>query len=754
MVDIQFINNDTQILFQKMLWNEAEIVLAKCFCFEVNVDTNSVTATICITSRKAMYEFIKFSYRTFSEAEHEKPRRDAFFERLDVIYGGYNFQALEAMTNRLPYLDKFFNHQKDSLQEAFYKQNNFLAFEMGLGKTITSASISRMHAISRTVIFCPSAVKWNWFDDLRKFGFNELYFTLLDSARRRTINAFQERFVICNYDIIENFESHICGQEVGHFIFDEAQKLKNHLSGRSKKVRKILEKFPNARRTFLSGTPISNRVNDIFNYLKMTDHELGHNHAKFLEQFTVRTSGRGGERVTGGKNLQDLHIKLSNFMIRRTKAECLDLPAKTYLNYKYEMDDYRGEYDAIIKEMLKQNNVSALTGNIHSLNIVTSKAKKAGIIELAETIIEDGRKVVIFGGYKQPLNDLEEHFRGRCVKIDGSVDSFMRNEHVKQFIADPNCVVFLGNWDAAGVGINLVNASDIIVQNFPLTPDKLWQGIDRLHRIGQVNSVNIHLTFGENSVDEHLWALLQDKEQDINAVIDQGKETLMRENMVEILIKKLLNKDDIVFQNPFSKARGKDPGETVIEAAKEEVVTAPPGYIVSFGNQETPIELPPTVPFKPEGGIPTFTNLEPGPTAENTAYNQKPLSVKGPRYHLMFHAESNSLFILNEEELESFVAGDDTETVVTWSDERAEQCVKIGRHLRVQKGYTFENEFTFTKNPEPFRVSTNEEKKSNFLPSPPSFTEITRESPDIEEDLPPAPLHESGYGYLPPPKFL
>lgn len=540
-MNVSFINNHT-IRFEKKLWHESEILLGKCFGFNMDIDKSIMECNVPTTSQRSIFEFVKIAFKSFNESVNEAGRREMFFDRLHAVKMELDYDADKFLKARLPYYDQLYQHQIDVLYESYYKQFNFMALDMGLGKTLTSASLSRIHKIPRTVIICPAAVKFNWYRDLKKFGYNELYFTVLDSTRRRTFRAFNERFVIVNYDIVGNFEKEICCSDVGHFIFDEAHNLKNHLSQRTKRVKAILERFPHARITFLSGTPIKNRVNDVFSYLKLIGHELGANHKKFLDEYTIKANGRGGERVTGGKNLQDLHIKLSNFMIRRTKEECLDLPDKIYLSYRYEMEDYRPEYNKVIEEIVKEKNINNLTGNIHSLNIIISKAKIKGIIELAQTIMDEGRKVVIFGGYKEPMKMLEQHFGKACVKIDGSVNAYDRDQNIQRFLNDPECTVFLGNWVAAGVGINLVNASDIIVHNFPLTPAELEQGIDRLHRIGQSKSVNVHYTFCEESIDEYIYEIIVDKKEDINAVIDQGGEVLLRENITEILIKKILEK--------------------------------------------------------------------------------------------------------------------------------------------------------------------------------------------------------------------
>lgn len=566
MVDVQ-LTNGSIVMFQKKLWHESEIVLAKCFNFNVNIDSGIIMADIRITSKRALYGFISVSFKNFSESVMEHDRREAFYSAVESIYAQLNGEVNNIITNYLPYHAMMYQHQKDVIMESFRRKYNFYALDMGLGKTLTSASLSRVHQISRTVIFCPAAVKWNWFRDLtQKFGFNELYFTILDATKRRNVKALQERFVIVNYDIAGKMIKEITNGYIGHFIFDEAHLLKNHNSLRYKNVKKIVDMYPDAYITFLSGTPVKNRVNDVFGYLKMIGHELGQSYKKFTDEYTIKVNARGGEKVTGGKNLQDLFIKLSNFMIRKTKEECLDLPDKIFLNYRYEMDDYREEYNKIIEELSQIKELSSLTGNLHSLNIITAKAKIKGIIEIAEEIIESGNKVVIFSSYKEPLRMLEDYFKERCVKIDGSVDSWTRDQHVQKFIEDDNCHVFLGNMIAAGVGINLVNASDVIFVNFPFTPSELYQAIDRCHRIGQSKSVNVHYTFCDESIDEYIYDIIIDKEHDINALIDQGKEVNLRENFTEVLMKKLLNRNvEIINDLPISEVDGATSQEQVEE---------------------------------------------------------------------------------------------------------------------------------------------------------------------------------------------
>jgi SWI/SNF-related matrix-associated actin-dependent regulator 1 of chromatin subfamily A len=534
---------DEKVRFKKLLFHEGEILLAKCFGFTVYSDTMEIEADISLTSKRSLYEFIRLAFRTFNESPLEEDKRNAFFGRLNEIYAKLFSFVDNEVAKTLPYHDKLYNHQWETFRESYYKKYNFLALDMGLGKTLISASLSRLHKCKRTVIICPAAVKWNWMRDLVKFGFNELYFTILDSRKSRTVKAFLERFVIINYDIVGNYAREISTGEVDHFILDESHMLKNHTSKRYKEVKKLMDMYPNARITFLSGTPVKNRVDDIFAYMKLIRHPLGDNYKKFLEEYTVKTIMRNKTRVTGGKNLQELFVKMSNFMIRKLKENCLDLPEKIFFNYKYSLDDYRDQYDAVIKELKERKDLTNLNGNLHTLNKITSAAKVPGIIELAENIIEQGKKVVIFSGYNEPIDRICGHFGDRCVKITGSVDSYTRDLNVQRFHNDEGCHVFVGNMIAAGVGLNLTNAQDVIFADFPFAPADLYQAIDRLHRIGQKSSVNVHYTFCEDSIDDYIYDIIIDKEKDINALIDKGKEVMTKDDFVEMLMSKLLKKD-------------------------------------------------------------------------------------------------------------------------------------------------------------------------------------------------------------------
>ena len=349
----------------------------------------------------------------------------------------------------------------------------------------------------------------------------------------------QESREMCSGDYVYNIEvENNHNYFANNILVSNCQKIKNVKTANYKAVSKLVKTFPQARVTLLSGTPITNRVNDIFAYFKLCNHPLGSNYAEFIRKYTINTTGRGGVKIIGAQNVDDLRVRISNFMIRKRTEECIDLPALLIKKYYFDMGDIRGEYEQHIKELYehKKNLEDATTsqqkseigmkikGNIHTLNRMLATSKVANVIPLIDQLIENGRDVIVFSGYRAPILELERHYGDACVKVIGGMDAHEKDKAIQKFTKNPNCNLFLGNFKAAGVGINLVNSRDVIFLNFPFTPDDLEQPYKRAHRIGQKENVNAYYTIVKDSIDEHIFNMIVGKTQDINSILDEGKD--------------------------------------------------------------------------------------------------------------------------------------------------------------------------------------------------------------------------------------
>lgn len=594
------LHDDMRVVFCKRLWDDSEIVLAKCYGFKIDNETGEIESLLMNTSKLSIYTFVRHGFRNFSENLQEQDRRDAFYTRLEQMYSFLEGQALQLMEQKLSYYPKLYIHQKEGVFFGLTHRACLLAFQMRLGKSITAASLSKLLNVKRTIIICPAIAKWVWYRDLTNdvWGFNSLFFTMLDPKKSKSFRALNERFVIVNYDILKKNFDYLVKEEVGHFIIDECHRIKNRNSDRSKILQEIVDRFPDAKITLLSGTPIPNRFDDLFNYFKLTKHTLGESFKKFTDEYTVKTTNRGGEKVTGARNIQDLKNKMSNFMLIKRMEDCFDMPEDVISRYTFQLDDYREEYENVIREMAAAKNMAAQKGNLHTLNIITCKSKMPGMIEAIEEIIAENGKIVVFGTYKEPLAILEEYFKDRCVKVDGSVSSFEREALKQRFWEDDSIEVFLGNYDAAGEALDLSNSSDVFIINFPMTPKSLYQALFRCKHPEKRSHLRIHMTFCEESVDEDLYDLVIDKERDINALMTDGKEVVARENIHEILIKRILErskKNGIIDADytTFEEVSGEESLEASNDGTndmqpKNQVATATPDTEVPLSNLQSP----------------------------------------------------------------------------------------------------------------------------------------------------------------------
>ncbi len=541
------LNKETKVVtFHKVLFGLNELSLAKCLSFDiVQEDEHSlfVSADLRKTTKKALFEFITEAFQYVITNPANAFFRDNLFAEIKAEYDElYNLFYHDQLT-RVPYYEILYNHQRDAIWKSAFKQHNFLAFQMQLGKSITSVTISVLFNVKRTLIVCPVVSKWKWFYDLTEtFKFNPLYFTILDSSKKGSLKAFLERYVIVNYDILSQKLKDILSEPIGHIIIDEAQMIKNHTSQRFRNLHKIIEANPEARITFLSATPIENRLNDAFSYHKLIGSELGKNYSAFLKEYTTAASARGGVKITGAKNIKDLRARMSNFMIRRLRKDCFDVPESVITKYYFELNDFQEEYDKIVDEMVKEGTAHNLTSNLHSLNRVVAKSKIKGIIEIADEIIDSGEKLIIFSPYTEPLLMLEEYYKEKCVVIRGGVSSVDRNERVKRFKDDENCQVLLGNTIAAGVSLSLQFCTKILHVAFTFTHAKMDQANGRIQGVGQTKKADIIYTIAKDSIDDILFDLIVEKAVDADAVIDGGNGDVNFENLPEKLFSEIISK--------------------------------------------------------------------------------------------------------------------------------------------------------------------------------------------------------------------
>jgi SWI/SNF-related matrix-associated actin-dependent regulator 1 of chromatin subfamily A len=156
-------------------------------------------------------------------------------------------------------------------------------------------------------------------------------------------------------------------------------------------------------------------------------------------------------------------------------------------------------------------------------------------IEVAENIIEQGKKVIIFTNFTDTLQILHQHFGKQSVYLDGSCTKPQRQYAVDQFQDNEKIKVFIGNLKAAGVGLTLTSAEVVIMNDLSFVPAEHSQAEDRAYRYGQKNNVLVYYPLFDNSIEGAIYDILNRKKQIINTVMGDGLEESGGDTVEEIL---------------------------------------------------------------------------------------------------------------------------------------------------------------------------------------------------------------------------
>jgi SWI/SNF-related matrix-associated actin-dependent regulator 1 of chromatin subfamily A len=425
-------------------------------------------------------------------------------------------------------------HQKEAVQKLVENKKFILADDMGLGKT-TSAIIAALESGSKKVlIICPATLKINWKREIESYSDKSVYI-----AEGKNFSTDAD-FVIINYDIIKNFhdtkkkgESQILDANFDLVVVDEAHYIKNATAQRTKLINDLVKKVD--RLWLLTGTPMTSRPIDYFNLLSLIESPVAKNWMayaiRYCQGYQFNVGGRKVWNVMGASNLEELRDRTSGLTLRRLKENVLDLPDKiitpVYLRLKSKMyEEIMGEYyDWYDKNPEESKSLTVQFTKLTKIRQVIADEKVSQTIELAENIVEQGKKVIIFCNFTDSLNKICEHFGKAAVKINGSMSKPERQHSVDSFQENDKIKVLVGNIRAAGVGITLTAAEAVIMNDLSFLPSDHAQAEDRAYRYGQKNNVLVYYPIFENTIEGIIYDILNNKKQVIATVMGDNQNT-------------------------------------------------------------------------------------------------------------------------------------------------------------------------------------------------------------------------------------
>lgn len=460
-------------------------------------------------------------------------------------------------------------------------QNTLLGDEMGLGKTIqVIGAINYLsdalagRKLKRVVIVCPASLKLNWAKELRKWLVGSLTYGIVEPKYYPP----NRNILIINYDILDKWMERILAEgPINLLVADEAHYLKNPNTKRSK----LFYGIAADRRIYCSGTPIVNRPRELFPLVHSLDPEQFPRFVTFGIRYCNGHKSGGSWDFSGASNLEELQARLrSTIMVRRLKKDVLrelppktrniiELPATKTMSsvLRRELEAY-GErepmLDALrerIKEAKQASDTVAyeqavqefkqtsgkLLGDISTLRKEVALLKLPLVISYLEEIWKGDpeRKIVLWCHHHFMMDNFRDHFNNfvthgpdgvskvsrSCVKFSGSETLQERDKAVERFQNDPNCLLFIGQTLAGGVGITLTAASHCIFAELDWVPGNITQAEDRLHRMGQQDNVLVEHLVMEGSLDCRIAQKIVEKQKVIDEAMNDKTEHLNQHSM-------------------------------------------------------------------------------------------------------------------------------------------------------------------------------------------------------------------------------
>ncbi len=466
-----------------------------------------------------------------------------------------------------------------------------LADDMGLGKTlqaIAAASwLERNADVSTVLVICPASLKQQWAREITKFTDHKVQIIQGGPEARQAQYRKGHPFCIVNYELVLR-DLTVINQTLRPdlLILDEAQRIKNWRT----KIASTIKLIPSRYAFVLTGTPLENRLEDLYSLLQVIDpHVLGPLW-RYLLDFHV-TDERG--KVLGYRNLSELRRRIAPVMLRRDRSLVRDqLPDRTEIRLDVAMTEAQQElHDSALTTAGRLANIAKrrpLTPSeqnrmMAALQQARMACNAAGLVDkesigspkldevatlLEELCLQDGLKVVVFSQWERMtlmVEQLAKKLRIGSVRLHGGVPTAKRGDLMDRFLEDDATQIFIST-DAGGVGLNLQSGSVLINLDIPWNPAILDQRIARIHRLGQKKKVQIILIIAADSYEERVLQLVQGKRDLFDNVVDP----LAEQDVVGVSKRMLETVIEDLNEEETAKKIGADSEEETPEAVAAE----------------------------------------------------------------------------------------------------------------------------------------------------------------------------------------
>ncbi|MEU0536510.1 SNF2-related protein [Amycolatopsis tolypomycina] len=394
-----------------------------------------------------------------------------------------------------------------------------------------------------TLVLCPTSLLGNWEREFARFA-PEIPVRRFHGGRRHLDDLAPDEVVLATYGVLRRDRETLSEVDWGLVAADEAQHVKNPLSATAKELRKI----PAQAKVALTGTPVENRLTELWSIVDWTTPGL----LGPLDRFR-RTVARPIERDRDKAVTERLAATVRPFLLRRRKTDpdiAPELPPKTETDRFVPLTaEQTTLYEAVVRENLaeirekagieRRGQVLRLLTELKQIcnhpaqflkephGALTGRSGKlAAFEELLDVILDEGESVLVFSQYVQLCRLLERRLKDRGLPtelLSGDSSPAKRQDMVDRFQAG-EIPVFLLSLKAGGVGLNLTRATHVIHYDRWWNPAVEDQATDRAYRIGQDRPVQVHRLIAEGTLEERIAQVLEKKRGLAESIVGAGED--------------------------------------------------------------------------------------------------------------------------------------------------------------------------------------------------------------------------------------
>ncbi|HSB56219.1 MAG TPA: DEAD/DEAH box helicase [Nitrosopumilaceae archaeon] len=478
----------------------------------------------------------------------EKPKK---IERLRQVMPGKQFRG------------KLLNFQKEGLDFLLKSSGNaLLADDMGLGKTVeTLAYLATEKQAFPTLVISPLVILPNWKREIEKFlkkksrngrlvETKSPTSTLIRTGKSENLGKYD--FYIINYDLLHKRLGDLSKLNIRTIVCDEVQYLRSKSTKKYAAVKKLAALESVKYKIGLSGTPIYNHGSEIWPIVEILRPGLLGSFKEFCEYFCY--VDQRGRAIVLEKKRENLGNELrKHVMLRRTKSDVLkELKEKVRYREFIDVDIryYRKELDNIWKNLqIEQRKAKTAFDKstsyrraIQRERYAAGMAKLPHVTEFVKNIMAIEESVIVFCHHKlihELLHKNLGEFSPASI-IGGQTDT--ERQHNIDLFQNGTTKLMIAGLRAGNVGINLSRARYVIFAELDWSPAIHRQAEDRLHRIGQKNTVFAYYLIGNDTLDDHVADVLMDKSYEIDSIMDQKIESFENKEKAELILAQIHDK--------------------------------------------------------------------------------------------------------------------------------------------------------------------------------------------------------------------